>query len=486
MKLVTAILCILTLLDLAAASAVETEYYALFADGKKAGSAVRTRSIEADIVTTTEKMVMNIARVDMAMTITTLEKNIETTDGTPIGFESLTNTGGIEQKVTGKINAQGKLDITISGITAPHRQIRAWPAGAVMSEGMRLLTIKKGLAEGTSYSALLFSPALLSAVNTKVRIGPAKNVDLLGRLTRLTEVSISMQTSSGTVNTTSYVDSRFKDKKMIIPMLGMNLELIACDKAFALSDNDVMDFLDKLLLQSPISLDTINAGDSVTYYLKPTAGVKLNIPSTDNQKVTVTKDGLFTVTVAPAQPTAGIRFPYKGNDPQVLDALKPTQYIQSDRQEIIELARRAVGNTEDAATAAKRIEKFVFDYITAKDLSIGYGSAAEVAAGRQGDCSEHAVLTAAMCKAVGIPARIACGLVYVKEFAGRNDIFAGHAWTEAYIDDKWVGLDATKTDSFGPGHITIATGSGDPADFFGMVSTLGYFKIEKAVIATTD
>jgi transglutaminase-like putative cysteine protease len=150
---------------------------------------------------------------------------------------------------------------------------------------------------------------------------------------------------------------------------------------------------------------------------------------------------------------------------------------------IIFLARQAVGDSKNAVEAARRIESFVAEYITEKDFSVGYATAAEVAVSRQGDCSEHAVLTAAMCRAVGIPARVVSGLLYVEEFAGRRNVFGGHAWNQVYVGNKWVDLDASKaTRGFGPGYITLAVGNGDPADFFGMVSTLGYFKIEKITI----
>ena len=87
-----------------------------------------------------------------------------------------------------------------------------------------------------------------------------------------------------------------------------------------------------------------------------------------------------------------------------------------------------------------------------------------------------------MCRAVGIPARVVTGIVYVSELAARKDVFCPHAWTEVFIDDKWIGLDATKQQGgFSPYHIAMATGNGDPFDFSAMTTTLGYFKIEKII-----
>jgi transglutaminase-like putative cysteine protease len=93
-------------------------------------------------------------------------------------------------------------------------------------------------------------------------------------------------------------------------------------------------------------------------------------------------------------------------------------------------------------------------------------------------------LATAMCRAVGIPARIVCGVVYADSFLSKQDIFGGHMWTEVYIGDTWVGLDATRSEQqgFGPGHITLARGNGEPTDFFGMVNTLGCFEIEKITL----
>jgi transglutaminase-like putative cysteine protease len=163
--------------------------------------------------------------------------------------------------------------------------------------------------------------------------------------------------------------------------------------------------------------------------------------------------------------------------------MKPTRFVQSDYNDIIELAKRAVGDTKDAAEAVKKIEAFVSKYIENRSLSVGYASAAEVAASKVGDCTEFAVLTASMCRAIGIPARVVSGLVYVKAFGGRENVFGGHMWVEAYVGDKWIGLDATRTPKgFDAGHIALAIGNGEPADFLNLAATLGQFKIDKVVM----
>jgi transglutaminase-like putative cysteine protease len=74
----------------------------------------------------------------------------------------------------------------------------------------------------------------------------------------------------------------------------------------------------------------------------------------------------------------------------------------------------------------------------------------------------------------------------VEEFAGRQG-FGGHAWTQAYVGDKWIGLDASfkggGRGGYDAGHITLATGNGNPEDFFNLAATMGQFKVEKAIVA---
>ncbi|MCK4295021.1 MAG: transglutaminase domain-containing protein, partial [Planctomycetes bacterium] len=365
-----------------------------------------------------------------------------------------------------------------------------------MAEGLRLLTLKKGLKEGTSYTAKIFSSGIMQALDTQIRIGPRRNVDLLGRVVPLTEVtSTYTMPGAGEIVSTSYVDDELGTQKIIMPMAGMKIEMVACAEAFALGKNDVFEIIDKLFLASPMPLGDVRSAKSISYLLNPTSGAaRLAIPANDNQRVRKLENGKVIVVVEPVAAAPGARFPYKGRDETILEAMKPNRFLQSDRKEIIDLARRAVGKTKDAAEAVRRIEQFVGDYIENKSLSVGYASAIEVAASKQGDCSEHAVLAAAMCRAVGIPAQIATGLAYVKEFAGRQNGFGGHAWVQAYIGGdpasrepgKWVGMDpafkGAGRGGYGPGHIALAVGNGNLEDFFNLVTTLGQFKIDKVMV----
>src|SRR5207245_9123611 len=104
-----------------------------------------------------------------------------------------------------------------------------------------------------------------------------------------------------------------------------------------------------------------------------------------------------------------------------------------------------------------------------------------------GDCTEHAVRLAAMCRARGIPSRVAVGLVYVPNLSS----FGGHMWTEVYVKGTWIPLDATLgKGSVAADHIKFADSTfsdeGESApltSFLPMVSVLGKLKIEVRGVA---
>jgi hypothetical protein len=470
-----------------AAAQDQTEYLAALIDGKKVGYAVHTRRVEAGKVTTTDDVTITMSRVAVPITVRMVEKTVETADGKPLSFESDQSLSGADMmKITGVVEPNGTLITTSVSMGVPSKSSKAWPAGALMSEGLRLLSLQKGLKAGVQYTASVFSPSLGDAVEAKVTVGEKKPVDLLGRVVTLTEMTTLMSMpGTGQVSNISYVDDNLEALKTTTPMAGMQIQLVSCTREFAMGKIDTVDMIANMFVKSPVRLNDLASLSSIQYWLTPVADANLVIPTTDNQRTERLANGQILLTIAPVAAASGGTFPYKGDDPKLLEAIKPTAYLQCDRKEIIDLAHQAVGNAKDAADAARRIESFVGNYIENRSLSVGYASAAEVAASKQGDCSEFAVLTAALCRAVGIPAQVVVGIAYVSEFAGQEG-FGGHAWAQAYIQGKWVGLDASFKGSgrgaYDAGHIALAVGNGDPGAFFNIATTLGQFKIEKLTV----
>ena len=464
----------------------DTGYFAVFMEGKKVGHAIHRRWQRDGKVTTSESVKITISRLNVPITINMLETHLETAEGKPLGFEVVQELSAMSSKVTGVIEPNGTVNLVTSSMGVEQKSTMPWPEGALMAEGLRLLSEQKGLTAGAEYTVRAFSAGVLGAIDTTVRVGLKKNVDLLGRVVSLHEVTSSYtMPMAGQIVSMGYVDDEFTMQKYTMPVAGINVEIVACAKEFALGQDDVLDLVHKMFVKSPVPLDDLGEVKSITYYMKPTGDGEFNIPSGDNQTVEKLADGTIVLTVQPVAPPGETQIPYRGRDKALLQAIEPTRFLQSDDHAIIKLAHEAVGQTTDAAKAVKKIETFVADYIANANLSVGYASAAEVAACKQGDCTEFAVLTAALCRAAGIPAQVVVGIAYVKGYSGLEG-FGGHAWVQAYVGDRWVGLDAAFKSSgrggYDPGHIALAVGNGEPADFFNIATTLGQFKIEKLTI----
>ena len=85
---------------------------------------------------------------------------------------------------------------------------------------------------------------------------------------------------------------------------------------------------------------------------------------------------------------------------------------------------------------------FTQDHIEAGPVE-DFAVASQVARRGRGDCTEHAVLFAALARGEGTPTRVVSGLV-VAAIDGSDDLGAfGHAWTEFHDGRRWVHRDPT-------------------------------------------
>jgi transglutaminase-like putative cysteine protease len=86
---------------------------------------------------------------------------------------------------------------------------------------------------------------------------------------------------------------------------------------------------------------------------------------------------------------------------------------------------------------ARRVNRFVFDWIAEKDYTVGFASALEVAHTPRGDCTEHGVLAVALLRRLGVPARGALGWI------GTGGVMGLHFWVEVEIGKRWIPIDPT-------------------------------------------
>jgi len=128
-------------------------------------------------------------------------------------------------------------------------------------------------------------------------------------------------------------------------------------------------------------------------------------------------------------------------DPAAEQFLAAEPLIESDDPAVRTEAERAVSGIAGTRARVERLTRYV-NGLLEKKPTMSIPSAREVLRTKVGDCNEHTALFVAMARSIGIPARIAVGLVFVR------GAFYYHAWPEVYIGEGlgrglWLPVDPT-------------------------------------------
>jgi transglutaminase-like putative cysteine protease len=122
------------------------------------------------------------------------------------------------------------------------------------------------------------------------------------------------------------------------------------------------------------------------------------------------------------------------------------------------VAKLAVPDAQKMEILMKRAEP----YIRKVDFT-GHYSALETLDRRAADCTDAAVLLAALGRAAGIPTRVVNGVDYSgPPYHGYPHVFLPHSWTVAWVGGKWRSYDLA-LDDFDSTHIALTVGDGDQA-----------------------
>jgi hypothetical protein len=158
------------------------------------------------------------------------------------------------------------------------------------------------------------------------------------------------------------------------------------------------------------------------------------LSSDAHQEVVSLRGDSFELHVHPPRSPAG------GAGAAPAEYLAPCHYIDCDNSRVRALARRAAGEETDPWRKARRIERCVKQVLRV-DATAPFVPASQICRDLRGDCRHFALLTAALCRAEGVPARTAVGLIYVEK--GGRPYLGFHMWTEVWVAGQWLGLDAT-------------------------------------------
>jgi hypothetical protein len=167
-------------------------------------------------------------------------------------------------------------------------------------------------------------------------------------------------------------------------------------------------------------------------------------------------------------PSETYLLPYRGE--AWAGELVATPFLQIEHPSVQAAAREALADARDAGAATERLRHWVRTHLRQRPAAT-IPNAVQVLQTRTGDCNEHAVLFAALARAVGLPARVVSGVVYL------DGAFLYHAWNEVWLGEGWVSVD-TAFDQMPADATHIKLVEGGPEAHAELMSLVGSLSIE--------
>lgn len=300
-------------------------------------------------------------------------------------------------------------------------------------------------------------------------------IDAVGKRIPVVTLRTEQSASPGII-TTEHVDAAGVPVRTELNLGGITLVVTRSEKELALAPFEPTELLVNTFVTPSRAIPDPRKLRSATYVLSLPDGVMPDLPDTGAQRADRLDERRVRVSVDLGRVAPAI-------EEEVRDG---AYYIGS---QMINWRDPAIGEIADRAIArqnalpnhekAERARRFVHRYVQTKSLDVGLASASETCRTQEGDCTEHAVLLAAILRYYGVPSRIASGLIYAEEFAGRARIFGYHMWTQALIKDadgvlRWVDLDATLPPNtpFDATHIALSISPMNDGDVINSMATL--------------
>ena len=435
----------------------------MFGD-ERAGYAHEVVTDDGEHIRTRVDMKITVRRGNMTINMKAVSEFLETSEGEAIEAVTTTLLGQLEVKQTMRFKEDGVELVTQQGAST---NTQTFPPieGEWQTPGEVHRMYEKVMEQNTQeFTIRSIEPTVgpEPMEMTLKRVGE-ENVEVIGKVVPATVWEVHYAALPNATMMT-YVDAQGNPVKQTVSLMpGMELTMLLADEALATAEVNPPELMADTLVKPAARSRPIadaRALRSAVYEVTLAPELKpdvLDLPKAGVQHVVWGDDRTVRVIVDLDQPVP------PGTDLPGDEHLAASTALRHSDPVINELVERALGNNADQlgdADKADKLRQFVREFIEEKDLSVGFATASEVARTAQGDCTEHAVLLAALLRAAGIPSRTVTGLIYVDEFLGQRDIFGYHMWAQAFLDDgsggRWVDLDATLPgEAFDAGHIAL-------------------------------
>ena len=344
-------------------------------------------------------------------------------------------TGPVE--VTGAVNGR-HVSLTIKTASGTQKEERDLDQPPVLSVNLPRMLAARGFTPGTEEQFFVFDPATLRSEPVTLAVGRREMVPInatsAGRLGQSipafrVDVAIAgLRTSSWVTDTGDVIREESQMGLMSVQ------ETPEVARRMAISRGITGDLLEaSAVVPRNATRERIDDARDVRRLRLKVEGTSLSNPDLQGAGQTVDGDILEIRDPRTLRASAG--------EMDLAQYLKPEPLIESDDPQIAAEAKTAIGDALDPRAKAERLTRRVNGMLDKKP-TVSLPSAREVLRTRIGDCNEHTALFVAMARSVGLPARIAVGLVYTR------GAFFYHAWPEVYLDEGrgrglWLPVDPT-------------------------------------------
>jgi Transglutaminase-like superfamily len=394
-----------------------------------------------DLIRVRVDTVLTIKRLEDSITMEIRYGTIETPQGSVLRLDTRTLASEKEMRVSGDV-VNDRMTLTLDGSGQSQQVTMPWGTDVRGPYAVEQSLSRDPMKLGETRQLKMFIPDLNKICDITLTAKTMEDIQL-GEASKRSLMRVEQKTSLGgkprpEYDLTCWVDSGGQVLKSLSDMMGgMVTYRTTKEAATALDRGGKLDQITSSIIKVTHKITSPEARRNITYRVKVKGDdVKQIIPIDRRQTL---KPGPDPSTAILQVRTAG---PDDGNsgaaqvDPEFL---QPNTLVTSADPKIVELANRAVNGATDPWQRVVRIENWVFQNLKEKNFKTGFAPASEVARNLTGDCTEHGVLTAAMCRAVGVPSRVAIGLVYADNLGG----FGYHLWNEVYVNRRWVAIDSS-------------------------------------------
>lgn len=414
--------------------------------GQRAGWAVERTTHRDDTIVTESKANLTFARSGAGMTISMASVFEETIDGRPLRVTTTQGMGAMgETKTVMTFEGDvGHLTTTMMG--AEQKQDLHVGSDWLTPAAMNRFVVEQRAAGEQEIAFRTIMPELGPQPIGLLLLHQGKApIEVFGRTVPAAKYRMTVSTMPD-LPVEYFVDAEMHLLRSLSMFGGMAIEFFAADEQLAKLP---LDKAPEIMLTNEVivepSIEKPRQLEKAVYVLRLAEGKLPKLPDAagparmSSQSVRMLDERTAEVRVAV---NGGFKGP--AEDPKWKPPVVTHSTMVDGKDEaVVALTEKVTAKVKGGpGQRAEAMRQFVHAFIDEKNLGVGFASASEVARTATGDCSEHAVLLAAMLRADGIPSRTASGLIYVRREADQPGVMGYHMWTQAWLNGRWVDLDA--------------------------------------------